>query len=125
MFGKNMLSCEATRAAEVIDISKGLSLHDLALSAPFHNETDESILFRALIELSAGGLIRWTRETNYGKEEGTEGRDIAHDIAWIQDVGFYPKGELHSPIQTLFIEPREELKSLLEEGISRYGSVLK
>lgn len=119
-----MLSCEAIRAAEVIDTSKGLSLHDLALSAPFHKETDTSILFRALVELSAGGLIRWTRETNYGEEEGIEGKDMEQDIAWIQYVGFYPKSELRSPIQTLFIEPCEELKSLLEEGISRYGSAL-
>lgn len=124
-FGKiGMLSRDSARAAEAIDLSKGLSLHDLALSAAFGTVCPTDRVFAAVLELAHKHLIRWTRELDYGNAPGIPGLDIEVDLAWIMSTRFDPKAIPTKEHPTLFIEPTADLATDLDEALKVYGSIL-
>lgn len=119
-----MLSRDSARAAEVIDLSKGLSLHDLALSAAFGSQCPMDRVFAAVSQLGHKDLIRWTRELDYGNAPGIPGADIDADLAWIKAAGFAPKAIPTKDSPTLLIEPMPGLARELDEALEVFGSIL-
>jgi len=119
-----MLSRDSARAAEAIDLSKGLSLHDLALSAAFGSHCPTDRVFAAVLELAHKNVIRWTRELDYGNVPGIPGANIEADLAWIRSSQFDPKAIPTKANPTLFIEPMPALARDLDEALEAYGIIL-
>ena len=105
-------------------MSKGLSLHDLALSAAFGSHCPTDRVFTSILELARRNLIRWTRELDYGNAPGIPGANIEADLAWITSSRFDPKAIPTKAVPTLFIEPMPALARDLDEALEAYGSIL-
>jgi hypothetical protein len=119
-----MLSREATHAAEVIDLSQGLSLHDLAVSTAFGSHIPTDQVLAAVLELAMKKLIRWTREFDYGNAPELIGANIEADLAWVKASRFDPRALPTKENPTLFIEPTPALARNLDEALEVHGSIL-